>query len=273
MTILDQYAQYLTATGASHATVEIRTRTVKALMNHAGPTDELALTRQNVVSFLGRDIKPWTRLTYYSGIKQWSAFLVEFGHLPSSNLTKGIPRPRTPEAVARPIDDDTIARLLAATLSPRPQAYIRLALYEGLRVHEIAGLRGEHFDFAGCWLMVTGKGGLTAPVPIHPEIAKLAETMPEFGYWFPSPAHPDRCVSPMAVSQTITNALRSIGCAANPHRLRDTAATRMQRKVKDIRLTQTMLRHRNIRSTMKYTGVSDEAMHSAVLALNWGDAA
>lgn len=43
--------------------------------------------------------------------------------------------------------------------------------------------------------------------------------------------------------------------------------------VKHIRITQTMLRHRSIRSTQKYAGVSDESMQVAVLALNWGEAA
>lgn len=273
MTVLDQWAEYLTATGASHSTVGTRTRTIKALRNHAEMSDELGLTRQHVIAFLGRPISPWSRLTYYSGIRQWSEFLAEFDHLPGSDLTKGIPRPRTPDPVARPINDDTIARLLAATLSTRAHAYVRLALYEALRVHEIAALEGQHFDFRSGWLMVTGKGGVTAPVPVHPEIAKLADTMPEFGFWFRSPSHIDRHVSPVAVSQTIIGALRSVGSTATAHQLRDTAATRMQRQVKDIRVTQTLLRHRNVQSTQKYCGVSDASMQAAVLALNWDAAA
>jgi len=41
----------------------------------------------------------------------------------------------------------------------------------------------------------------------------------------------------------------------------------MQREVKDIRITQTTLRHRSVNSTMKYTGVADERMQAAVLSL------
>lgn len=273
MTLIDEWAEYLTATGASYSTVKIRTRTLHALMNHAETKDALALTRLDVIRFLGRGIAPWTRVTYWQGIRQWSEFLIDFGHATERDLLKGIPRPKTPDPVARPIDDDTVARLLAAPLSPRASAYVRLALYAGLRVHEIAKVRGEDFDLQSGWLMVHGKGGLTAPVPLHPELLKLAQSMPEFGFWFRSPGLENRSVSPIAVSQTIVSALRSVGCTATAHQLRDTAATRMQRKVKDIRVTQTLLRHRSIRSTQKYTGVADESMQTAILSLNWGDAA
>jgi site-specific recombinase XerD len=49
-----------------------------------------------------------------------------------------------------------------------------------------------------------------------------------------------------------------------PGVLRDTAATRMQRAVKDIRVTQSMLRHDSITSTMKYTVASNEDLQAAV---------
>lgn len=273
MSKLDLWAEYMTAGGQSPATVEVRTRTIKALTRHAGINNPADLTRTHVIKFLARPISAWTKLTYWKGIKRWSEFLVEFGFDPESDLTKGLQRPKTPEAVARPIDDETVAKLLNAKLSPRARAYVRLALFEGLRVHEVAKIRAEDFDFGAGWLMVTGKGGGTAPVPIHPEIRRLASIMPEFGYWFPSPISPSRPVTAIAVSQTVVAALRSIGSTATAHQLRDTAATRMQRQVKDIRITQTMLRHRSIRSTQKYAGVSDESMHAAVLSLRWGDAA
>jgi len=60
---------------------------------------------------------------------------------------------------------------------------------------------------------------------------------------------------------------------AAAHQLRDTAANRMQRQVKDIRLTQSMLRHSSIQSTMKYTEASNEELRRAVDALHWGDSA
>jgi integrase/recombinase XerD len=267
---LQEWQQYMAASGLSHNTIQVRTATIQALTSHAGLTDPLDLQPHHAAAFLARHIKPWTRLTYWNSIDAWCRFLQEWGH-PCEALLKGIVRPRTPAGVPRPIDDTTITRLLALRLSPRARAYIDLALYASLRVHEIAKIRGEDFDGEG-WLMVTGKGGNTAPIPVHPEIARLAETMPEFGFWFPSQSSPFESVNPVAVSKTITAALRSVGSTATAHQLRDTSATKMQRQMKDMRLTQTMLRHRSIRSTAKYAGVADDSMQQAVLCLSWGAA-
>lgn len=264
---LQEWQQYMAASGLSHSTIQLRTATIQALIAHAGVKDPLDLQPHDAAAFLARNIKPWTRVTYWNSIEAWCKFTTEFGH-PGEALLKGIVRPRTPTGVPRPIDDATIGRLLGLKLSPRARAYVHLALYASLRVHEIAKIRGEDFDGCG-WLMVTGKGGNTAPIPVHPEIAKLAETMPEFGFWFASQGSPFESVSPVAVSKTITAALRSVGSTATAHQLRDTSATKMQRQIKDIRLTQSMLRHRSIRSTAKYAGIADDAMQQAVLCLSW----
>jgi integrase/recombinase XerD len=271
--LLTQWQAYMTAYGCSPSTVGIRFRSIQGLLAHAGLQDPLELTRDDVIAWLGRPIKPWTRLTYWKSVRAFSRWLVDFGHDPGSDLTGSIPKPRTPEPVARPIDDATIERLLALQLPPRPHAYVRLALYQALRVHEIAKIRGEDFDFGSGWLLVEGKGGLIQPIPIHPEVRKLADRMPEIGYWFPSSVSPLLPVRPEAVSQTITGALKRAGSTATAHQLRDTAATRFQRQTKDIRLTQSMLRHRSVTSTQKYTEASNAELQKAVNALDWTDAA
>jgi integrase/recombinase XerD len=155
-------------------------------------------------------------------------------------------------------------------LAPRAHAYVRIALYQALRVHEIAKLRGEDFDLEAGWLTITGKGGVSAPIPIHPEVAKLAATMPAWGWWFPAPTGAGH-VRPVSVGLTIRNALKACGSTATAYQLRDTAATRLQRQTRDIRLTQALLRHRSIANTMKYTEASNAELSQAVNALNWGD--
>lgn len=272
MTTIDDWADYLQATGASPSTIKIRTATIKALTNHAEVADPLDITRRHALSFLARPRAQWTRVTYWRSINAWCKWLTEF-EIEHHDLLKGVPKPRVPESVARPIDDTDVQTLLSARLPRRTRAYVLLALYCGLRVHEIAKLRGEDFDLDSRWLMVKGKGGITKPIPVHPEIVELAARMPEFGHWFPSSSITRGHVSAEAVSQTITAALRSVGIDATAHQLRDTAATRFQRQVKDIRLTQALLRHRNIASTMKYTAVSNDALQSAVDLMTWGDAA
>jgi integrase/recombinase XerD len=270
--LLESWAAFMSARGLSPASVRTRTQIVKGLLTDSGLDDPLELTRDHVIAWLGRPVKAWTRVTYWKTVKAWSTWVVDFGHLPECTLLDGIGKPKPPAAAARPINDETIARLLAMQLPPRPHAYVRLALFQALRVHEIAKVRAEDFDFTSGWLLVTGKGGITKPIPIHQEVAKLGANMPELGFWFPSFTAAGH-VSATAVSSTISQALTRCGSTATAHQLRDTAATRMQRTVKDIRLTQAMLRHTNITSTMKYTEASNDELKKATRALDWQDAA
>lgn len=262
---LHDWSQYMVAVGASYATIRLRLHTIAALTRHAGRTDPLTLTRRDALAFLARPTAQWTRVTYWRSITAWCAWLREFDY-PHEDLLRGLPKPKTPSAAARPIEMTDIQALLAANLSRRSRAYVILALYGGLRVHEIAKFRSEEVNIESGWMTITGKGGICKPIPIHPEIVKLAATMPEIGYWFPS-SRGDGHVTAMAVSATIGNALRSVGCHATAHQLRDTAATMFQRQVKDIRLTQAFLRHSALSSTMKYTAVSDTALQEAVNAI------
>lgn len=265
---IQEWISYMLATGQSAATIKVRTQTVLSLTRGSGNSTPLQLQRRDVLAFLARPIKPWSKVTYWRALRAWDSWLQEFGYAEIS-LLKGIPCPRVPQPVARPIDDESICMLLASRLSPRARAYIMLALYEALRVHEVAQIRGEHFDHAARWLTVTGKGGITKPIPIHPEISRLAELYPEQGFWFPSNVDPMHHVHPRAVSQTIGAALLAAGIQATAHQLRDTAATRIQREGRDLRLTQNFLRHASVATTQKYVAVADRDLQAASAAMRW----
>jgi integrase/recombinase XerD len=182
--LIEQWSNYLTAYGCSAKTVDTYVRAVSGLMHHAD-VEPLELTRTHVIAWLGRPLKQWTRLSYWKAVRRFSVWLREFGHDPDSDLTRGIPKPRKPAPVARPVSDDLVDKLLALKLGPRAHVYVRLALFQALRVHEIAALKAEDFDLDAGWLMVKGKGGDSAMIPIHSEIAKLAANMPPRGWWFP----------------------------------------------------------------------------------------
>lgn len=267
-TVLVSWAEYMQATGASTATIRVRVQTLGSLMRHAGKTDPLTLTRRDALAFLAKPRAQWSKVTYWRCIKAWCVWLAVF-EFPHEDLLKGMPTPRAPAGAARPIERVTVNALLASRMTLRTRCYVLLALYCGLRVHEIAKIRGEDFDIEAGWLTVTGKGSVTKPIPVHPEIVKLAAQWPEIGYWFPSNSAPEGHVTARAVSLTIGNALRAVGSRATAHQLRDTAATNFQRQVKDIRLTQALLRHSSLNSTMKYTAVSNSELQDAVRAIDW----
>jgi integrase len=83
----------------------------------------------------------------------------------------------------RQLDD-----VLTSDLWARPRTYVLLGAYAGLRVHEIAKVRGEDVDTDAMTLRVHGKGGVEAVLPLHPLIATISRGYPDRGWWFPSPA-------------------------------------------------------------------------------------
>jgi integrase/recombinase XerD len=265
---IEEWRDFMTATGASPATIRVRVQTLGTLVRRSGYSSPVQLTRRDVLRFLSRDLRPWSRHTYFRCITAWDTWAREFGYI-SDSIVRGIPAPRKPAPVARPLTDEEVRALLAAPLAQRARTYILLALYEGLRVHEIAKLRGEHLDRTAGWLTVHGKGNVVAHVPIHDEIRRLATTYPKTGYWFCSNLDPQRPVDPLSVSATIKSAMLSVGINATAHRLRDTAATRLQRETHDLRLTQAFLRHASVATTQKYVAISDAALQAAARSIRW----
>ena len=269
---LQDWSDYMAAVGRSQNTIRGRVIAVHRLCDVREVDDPTKITRLDVISFLGRPWKPWTRLTYWAGIDAWSRFVREFDD-PTFDPMKGIERPKTPEPVARPISDDAVVRLLGTRMQWRARAYVYLALFQGLRVHEIAKIRTEDVDVVNGWLRVLGKGGIEKVIPLHHAVLELARaTLPIRGWWFPQRSG-DGPVHPSTVSITIGRVLNRAGIEATAHRLRDTAATKMQRQHHDVRVTQTFLRHKQIMSTQKYTAVDDNDLRAAVEGLNWGEAA
>lgn len=144
---------------------------------------------------------------------------------------------------------------------------VLLACYQGLRVAEVARMRGEDIDPSEGLLRVAGKGGVIAELPLHPEIALAALTMPRSGWWFRSALAPERPIEGRTVTTHISNAMRRAGVAGVPHGLRHWHATALLRGGTDIRTVQLLMRHASLATTQVYLEVTDEARRAAVLRL------
>jgi integrase/recombinase XerD len=269
MITLADWAAFMAASGRSPHTVRVRLSAIRSLCAYRGIEDPCTIRRVDVIGFLGRSQSPWTRLTYWVGINAWASFVREFGEQPEFDPVKGIPKPRTPDGVARPLSDEEVRRLIESPMLHKTRTYVYLGLYQGLRVHEIAKIQAEHFDIAAGWLTVLGKGAVETSIPVHVQVLELAAaSLPREGYWFPhkySQGH----VDPQSVSQTISNAMHRAGINATSHQLRDTCATQVQRQQHDIRVTQSMLRHKSVVSTQKYVALDNVALQAAVAGMNW----
>ncbi|MDO4900846.1 tyrosine-type recombinase/integrase [Actinomyces sp.] len=259
---VDAWVLAMRAKGLTARTVTERARVIRQASQTAA-TGPDALAPADIERFLARASTPGTRYTYYSALRAWCRWLVRTGRR-TDDPTEAVERPRMPVGRPRPISRAQLDRLLAMHLRPDTRTKILLAAYQGLRVHEIAKIRGEDIDADAGTLTVTGKGGRVDTLPLHPRIATEAGCRPREGYWFPSPTRPGRPVTGKSVGQVIAAALHRAGIHASAHRLRHFFATELLAAGADSRIVQVLMRHSSLATTARYLGVSPEQQQAAI---------
>ncbi|MEJ7647963.1 MAG: tyrosine-type recombinase/integrase [Nakamurella sp.] len=260
---IEQIAQNL-----SERTTKERHRVVCRLGEHSRKGSE-QVGRADIMAFLASIPGKRARSAYFAIIRSWCQYLcsVEFR---TDDPTNGIKTPRHPKGEARPISSESLVRLLNGRMYARTRAMITLAAYAGLRVHEIAKIRGEDVDLLSRTLFVDGKGGRRATLPLHPAIADVAATMPRSGWWFP--ARYDR-TGPMlgrSVSTLIGNAMRRNEIPGTAHQLRHWFGTELVGAGANLRVTQSLLRHESMATTQIYVAVSSGEQRAAINRLDPG---
>ena len=264
-TLIDAWTLTMQAQGLSQATITERTRLIRQLARTTG-TDPAALTPHTLTAFLANIDSPVTADAYYSIARAWCTWLVRAGHR-DDDPTMRVPRPRVPPARPRPITRPQLDTLLVTPLRQDTRTKILLAAYAGLRIHEIAKIRGEDIDTAGGTLTVTGKGGRTDLLPAHPLILTQAASYPRRGLWFPSPTRPGQHVTAQTVGTVIARALRRAGIDATAHQLRHFFATSLLEAGVDSRIVQTLMRHASLATTGRYLGVTLTQQRAALNSL------
>lgn len=250
------------ASGHSDRTISSREGTIRLLM---ASLDTLTADESELLTWLASlDVARSSRATYRSHLRAWFAWLARTGRR-EDNPALDLPSVRAPRGIPHPMTPSEVTAILKACSDPRAattEAYVLLAAFEGLRVHEIAKVRGE--DFGHGEVRVVGKGGVSATVPLHSKVAALAARMPKTGFWFPSPT-PEGHVSRVSVSLAITRAIKRAGVPGTPHSLRHHFGTQVLRASGgDLRTTQRALRHASPATTAIYTQIADETLFRAV---------
>ncbi len=236
-------------------------KTIKERINVIGRLAHPAtLTPVDIDEFL---VNPaWsraTRATYHGAIRAWSLWLVRTGHRPD-DPTLIATTPRVPKGKPRPLADAHLVVLLTSHTYRRTKAMILLAAYAGLRVGEIAGIRGEDVDLLTKTIRVNGKGNKERDVPLHPLLERLAREMPSRSWWFPSWVGNERALAggPMlanSVSASVSKAMDRAGVPGTPHALRHWFGSTLRARGADSLVIKELMGHESMATTSIYVDV------------------
>jgi integrase/recombinase XerD len=181
----------------------------------------------------------------------------------SQAVAAEVRRPREPDNRPRPLTSREVEFVLGAA-DQRMKTWLLLALYAGLRSHEIAKISGQDVDERTIYVM--GKGRQSAFVPTHPILWTLAQTYPSRGYWFPSVGKSGH-IAATSISHKSSVYFTSLGIDGALHRCRHVYGSQLLRNGANIRVVQDLLRHKNLSSTAKYTEVDDAERRAAIETL------
>lgn len=233
-----------------------------------------AATREDVSAFLATSrVSPGTRYSYISRLASLYEWMVDEGHA-THDPTLRLPRPQVPEGVPRPIRTRDL-ELAIRTATPRNRAFLTLASFAGLRCREIAGLRVDDLlthDEPPVLVVTSPKGLRERVVPLHDDVLTALRLWggPRAGYVFPLRGDPAVAIRPHTVSHEGNRYLHELGIPATMHQLRHWFGTSVQRRGRNIRVTQELLGHRSSASTARYTQVLAMEAAEVVRALGFG---
>ena len=251
--------------GLSQRTITERIRVINQITTATG-TDPAALTPQAISTWLATLPSATTKNAYFTVLRAWSKWLIQSDHRTDDPTTR-VPRPKTPAGHPRPVTDAQLDAVLALPLHQDTRTKIILAAYAGMRVHEIAKIKGEDISPVAGTITITGKGGRTDLLPAHQLILQQASNYPRRGLWFPSPKDPAVPVRAKTVSAVISQAFDRADAPATAHQLRHYFATSLLRAGADSRVVQSLMRHESLATTGRYLAVDVDQQRAALSGL------
>lgn len=267
--LIEEWQLWQYAARKSDLTITERIRVVSLFASETGCSVSQARA-VDIIRWIGSHTE-WsqsTAATYHSYLRSWFTWLTIMDYRADNPMVK-LGSPRYPDRVPRPVSDDGLIRLLLTRMHHRTRVMVLLAALAGLRVHEIAKVRGEDIDLSKAALHVDGKNRRQAWLPLHPLLVDVALTMGQRGYWFPANSRrPGQHVHSKSVSDIIGNAMRRANINGTPHSLRHWYGTTLLDDGADLRTVQELLRHRSLATTQIYTKVTDERRNEAINRLD-----
>jgi integrase/recombinase XerC len=266
--LVARYADSLRAQRHSEETIRTARSVLLGLGDRATRRLE-DLERVDVLTWLeqrSREIGERTQrkdLTYVRGFYRWA--VIE-GHA-QRDPTIGVPAPRVPALLPRPIAEDRLGKALDDA-DVRLAAVLALAAFAGLRACEIAGLvwGDVRLDGPEPDLRVVGKGSKERVVPVSDALAERLRALPNAGRRGPVIARADGRPghnTPNRVSSVANQFLHEAGIPDTLHSLRHRFGTRMADDG-DLHQAQEALGHANIQTTIGYTRLNPRHLRPTI---------
>jgi integrase/recombinase XerD len=208
-----------------------------------------------------------------SAVRSFHRFLLREG-VTTRDPAVGVPHPRLPRSLPRPLPVDDVRRLLEAPDPTTPaglrdRAILELLYGSGLRISELTGLDVDDIDVESASLRVLGKGGKEREVPLgsfassavtayltrgRPALASGASR----GALFLN-ARGGR-LSRQSCARSLTRYVRLAGIdrRVTLHTLRHSFATHLLEGGADVRVVQELLGHASVATTQIYTLVTTQ---------------
>ncbi len=196
-----------------------------------------------------------------------SALKFYYRHVVREKAPITIQTAKRPLSLPVVLSREEIGRMLEGTQNTKHRLMLALAYGAGLRVSEVVALRVQDLDFSEMTMHIKEAKGRKDRVSVVPEkilsdLKKLVTEKPGQDYVFPSEW--GGRLTTRTAQKVFEQALGRAGIkkAATFHSLRHSFATHLLENGVDIRYVQVLLGHNNIRTTQRYTQVTNPMLKS-----------
>jgi site-specific recombinase XerD len=190
-------------------------------------------------------------------------------------VVKDLSHPKRPKTLPVILSPEEVLRVFAAIRSVKYKAIIAAAYAAGLRISEVCSLSVSDIDSQRMRIHIrSGKGKKDRYVMLGESLLVLLRqyyqaVRPQGEYLFPG-QKPQSHISTTAVSQVLRKVIRETGLSkkVSMHTLRHCFATHLMEAGTDIRILQVLLGHSSIRTTLRYTHITDRLVQKLVSPLD-----
>ena len=227
---------------------------------------------RNFLLYLVRDrqASPATQDMYVNALKFLYAVTLK-----RPEVVKDIPHPKRPKTLPVILSPEEVLRVFAAIRAVKYKAIIATAYAAGLRISEVCALQVSDIDSQRMRIHVrSGKGKKDRYVMLGESLLALLRqyyqaVRPPGGYLFPGQKLQQH-ISTTAVSLVLRKVIRETGLSkkVTMHTLRHCFATHLLEAGTDIRILQVLLGHSSIRTTLRYTHITDRLIQKLVSPLD-----